>query len=296
MQELYSSQLQMLGFNCFNVPPAARVAETCSSYHLYQALMIQPNSAHRATLSSVSMCVQASQAAAAKLLSPVLGCLTAHYPLDQFAPTPNPNPSDPTPSSASEAALQGVRVESWLGSKAVEGHTAQQRPEWHQPNAAETQFAEELTQTFLIDASNQLQQMSQRSAQSGKYPKETIQGLLLQIEGSLHGLRSALADFTPPEQAQHNSESNLALAGSACQVISGSETRDAVAESLVAAAGFIGANDYETLGILLRVMSGLLSRGAHEFQEAIDSFSSWKSDQDVAFDPPIAALLFDQVR
>lgn len=237
---------------------------------------------------------QASQAAAAKLLSPVLGCLTAHYPQDQFAPHPgSSNPPTPTPSA------QGVQVEEWLGSKAVEGRTAQLKPKWHQPTPAEMHFAEELMQTFMIDASKQLQQIGEECSQGGKYKKEQIQGLLLQIEGTVHGLRSALADFVPPVEAQQSSGQGsgqgLSLIGAAAPLVGGLDARDAVAKSLIAAAGFVGANDYETLGILLRVMSGVLSRGAHEFQEANDSFSSWKSDQDVAFDPPIAALLFDQV-
>ena len=239
--------------------------------------------------------MQASQAAAAKLLSPVLGCLTSRYPLDQFDPTTSPATPGTPPSSASEAASNGVCVESYLGSKAVEGQTARHQPKWHEPNSAEIQFAEELNQAFLVDAANQLHQMSQGSEQGEKYPKERIQGLLLQLDGALHGLRSALAEFSPPSDTQQGSGQSLALIGSACPVISGSETRDAVAKSLIAAAGYIGANDYESLTILLRVMGSLLSRGAAEFQEAIDSFSSWKSDQDVAFDPPIAALLFDEV-
>ncbi|KAL0045726.1 hypothetical protein WJX82_002854 [Trebouxia sp. C0006] len=136
-------------------------------------------------------------------------------------------------------------------------------------------------------------EISQGSAQGGKYPKETIQGLLIQIEGAHHGLRSALPDFTSANLPNPTGQ-KLALVGSAALGTDGPEIRDATAKSLIAAAGFIGANDYETLGILLRVMSGMLNRGAHEFQEAMDSFSSWKSDQDVAFDPPLAALLFDQ--
>lgn len=170
----------------------------------------------------------------------------------------------------------------------------QQRPKWHQPNADERQFAEELMKTFLVDASAQLQDISQGSAPSGKYPKETIQGLLLQIEGAHHGMRSALPDFSPPKGSSPTGL-KLALVGSAAPALGSSETRDNTAKSLIAAANFVGANDYETLKMLLRVMSGMLSRGAHEFQEALDSFSSWKSDQDVAFDPPVAALLFDQV-
>lgn len=232
--------------------------------------------------------LQASQAAAAKLLSPVLGCLTAHYPQDQFAPASSP-PSAPTPPA------QGVQVEEWLGSKAVGGQTAQQRPQWHHPTPPEMQFAEELVQTFMMGACQQLQQIGGSSLQGGKYQKEQIQGLLLQIEGSVHGLRSALADFVPPPETQQGSGQGLSLIGAAAPLVGGSGARDTVAKSLIAAAGFIGANDYETLGILLRVMSGVLSRGAHEFQEANDSFGSWKNDQDVAFDPPIAALLFDQV-
>ncbi|KAL3134782.1 hypothetical protein ABBQ32_007768 [Trebouxia sp. C0010 RCD-2024] len=234
---------------------------------------------------------KASQAAAAKLLSPVLGCLTAHYPQDQFAPASSP-PSAP---SASTPLPQGVQVEEWLGSKAVGGQTAQLRPQWHHPTPSEMQFAEELMQTFMIDACQQLQQIGDSSLQGGKYQKEQIQGLLLQIEGSVHGLRSALADFVPPAKTQLGSGQGLSLIGAAAPLVGGSGARDTVAKSLIAAAGFIGANDYETLGILLRVTSGVLSRGAHEFQEANDSFSSWKSDQDVAFDPPIAALLFNQV-
>ena len=218
----------------------------------------------------------------------MLGCLTAYYPQDQFAPGSTPN-------SGSESAAQGVQVEPWLGSKAVQGQTAQQRPKWHQPSPAELQFAEELTQTFMIGASDQLRQISEGSLQGGKYNKDQVQGLLQQIEGTIHGLRSALADFAPPPDVQQSSGQSLALIGSAARLVGDVNMRDAVAKSLIAAAGFIGANDYETLGILLRVMSGMLSRGAHEFQEATDSFSSWKSDQDVAFDPPIAALLFDQV-
>ena len=234
--------------------------------------------------------LQASQAAAAKLLSPILGCLTAYYPQDQFAP-------GNTHESASVAA-QGVQVEPWLGSKALEGQTAQQRPKWHQPSPAEMQFAEELMQTFMMDACNQLQQISNGSSPGGKYDKDQLRGLLLQIEGTIHGLRSALAEFAPPAEgpAQQGSGQSLALIGSACPLVGDAKSRDAVAKSLVAAAGFIGANDYETLGILLRVMTGLLSRGTHEFSESADSYSSWKSDQDVAFDPPVAALLFDQVR
>jgi len=149
-------------------------------------------------------------------------------------------------------------------------------------------------QTFLVGAASQLQDISQGSAQGSKYPKETIQGLLIQIEGAHHGLRSALPDFTSANLPNPTGQ-KLALVGSAALGIGSPEIRDATAKSLIAAARFIGANDYETLGILLRVMSGMLSRGAHEFQEAMDSFSSWKSDQDVAFDPPLAALLFDQV-
>ena len=149
-------------------------------------------------------------------------------------------------------------------------------------------------QTFLVSAASQLQEISQGSAQGSKYPKETIQGLLIQIEGSHHGLRSALPDFTSANLPNPTGQ-RLALVGSAAPGIGNPKIRDATAKSLIAAAGFIGANDYETLGTLLRVMSGMLSRGAHEFQEAMDSFSSWKSDQDVAFDPPLAALLFDQV-
>ncbi|DBA73425.1 TPA: hypothetical protein ACH3X1_011462 [Trebouxia sp. C0004] len=234
---------------------------------------------------------KAGQGAASKLLSPVLGCLTACYPLDQFAPTP----TDPThgSTSASDIAPHGVSVESWLGSKAQGSHTRQHAPKWHQPNSQETQFAEELMQTFLVSAASQLQEISQGSAQGGKYPKETIQGLLIQIEGAHHGLRSALPDFTSANLPNPTGQ-KLALVGSAAPRIGNSEIRDATAKSLIAAAGFVGANDYETLEILLRVMSGMLSRGAHEFQEAMDSFSSWKSDQDVAFDPPLAALLFDQ--
>ena len=234
--------------------------------------------------------LQAGQGTASKLLSPVLGCLTAHYPLDQFAP-PLPDSSQDSPS---DAASQAVKVESWLGSKAVEGQTRQLKPKWHQPNTEERQFAQELVKTFLVDASAQLQDISQGSAQNGKYPKEAIQGLLLQIEGTHHGLRSALPDFTLPK-GSNPTGLKLSLVGSAAPALGGSETRDMTAKSLIAAAGFVGANDYETLGILLRVMSGMLSRGAHEFQEALDSYSSWKSDQDVAFDPPLAALLFDQV-
>ena len=150
-------------------------------------------------------------------------------------------------------------------------------------------------QTFLVGAAAELQEICQGSAQNGKYPKEKIQSLLLQIEGAHHGLRSALPNFSPPSDGSNPMAQKLALIGSAAPAIAGSETRDNTAKSLLTAAGFVGANDYETLGILLRVMSGMLSRGAHEFQEAIDSFSSWKSDQDVAFDPPLAALLFDQV-
>jgi len=238
--------------------------------------------------------MQAGQGAASKLLSPLLGCLTARYPLDQFAPTPTDPTSGNASGSASDTAPQGVSVESWLGSKARGSHTRQHAPKWHQPNSQETQFAEELMQTFLVGAASQLQEISQGSAQGGKYPKETIQGLLIQIEGAHHGLRSALPDFTS-ENLPNPSGQKLALVGSAAPGIGGPETRDATAKSLIAAAGFIGANDYDTLGILLKVMSGMLSRGAHEFQEAMDSFSSWKSDQDVAFDPPLAALLFDQV-
>ena len=238
--------------------------------------------------------LQAGQAAASKLLSPVLGCLTARYPMDQFAPTPTDPTAGSASGSASDTSPQGVSVESWLGSKAQGSHARQHAPKWHQPNSQETQFAEELMQTFLVGAASQLQEISQASAQGGKYPKETIQGLLIQIEGAHHGLRSALPDFTSANLL-HPTGQKLALVGSAALGIGGPEIRDGTAKSLIAAAGFIGANDYETLGILLRVMSGMLSRGAHEFQEAMDSFSSWKSDQDVAFDPPLAALLFGQV-
>lgn len=237
--------------------------------------------------------LQASQAAAAKLLSPILGCLTAYYPQDQFAP-------GKTPDSAS-GGTQGVHVESWLGSKAVEGQTAQQRPQWHQPSPVEIQFAGELMQTFMIGACDQLQLISNGSSQGGKYDKDQLRGLLLQIEGTTHGLRSALADFAPPadgptqQGSEQGSGQSLALIGSACQLVGDVNSRDAVAKSLIAAADLIGANDYETLGILLRVMTGMLSRGTHEFSESTDSYSSWKSDQDVAFDPPVAALLFDQV-
>lgn len=232
--------------------------------------------------------LQATQAAAAKLLSPVLGCLTAYYPQDQFAP-------GNTPDSASGMS-QGVEVVPWLGSKAVEGQTAQLRPQWHKPSPAEMQFAEELMQTFMMDACNQLQQISNGSPQGGKkYDRDQLRGLLLQIEGTTHGLRSALADFAPPAEGQGSGQS-LALIGSSSPRVGDGKTRDAVAKSLIAAAGFIGANDYETLGILLRVMTGVLSRGTHEFSESTDSYSSWKSDQDVAFDPPVAALLFHQVQ
>lgn len=245
----------------------------------------------------LSICglLQASQGAASKLLSPVLGCLTAHYPLDQFAPTPTDPPTGSTPGSAPDTTPQGVTVEAWLGSKAQGNQTRQLAIKWHQPNPEERGFAEELVKTFLVDAAAELQEISHGSVQNGKYPKETIQGLLLQIEGAHHGLRSALPNFSPPQNGPNPTEQKLALIGSAAPAMAGSETRDNTAKSLLAAAGFVGANDYETLGILLRVMSGMLSRGAHEFQEAIDSFSSWKSDQDVAFDPPLAALLFDQV-
>ena len=235
------------------------------------------------------MHLQASQAAAAKLLSPILGCLTAYYPQDQFAPGKFPD--------SASGAIKAVQVESWLGSKAVEGQTAQQRPQWHEASPAEMQFAEELMQTFMMDACNQLQQISDGSSNGGKYDKDQLRGLLLQIEGSIHGLRSGLADFAPPEgsPAQQGSAQSLALIGSACPQVGDVNSRDAMAKSLVAAAGFIGANDYETLGVLLRVMTGLLNRGTHEFSESTGSYSSWKSDQDVAFDPPVAALLFDQV-
>ena len=237
--------------------------------------------------------LQASQAAAAKLLSPILGCLTAFYPQDQFAPGKI--------SDSASGAPHGVQVESWLGSKAVEGQTALQRPQWHQPSPAEMQFAEELMQTFMMDACHQLQQISNGSSQGGKYDKDQLRGLLLQIEGTTHGLRSGLADFAPPaggpaqQGSGQGSGQSLALTGTASAQVGDVTSRDAVAKSLVAAAGFIGANDYETLGVLLRVMTGLLSRGTHEFSESTDSYSSWKSDQEVAFDPPVAALLFDQV-
>ena len=232
--------------------------------------------------------LQATQAAAAKLLSPVLGCLTAYYPQDQFAP-------GTTPDSASGMG-QGVGVVPWLGSKAVEGQTAQLRPQWHKPTPAEMQFAEELMQTFMMDACHQLEQISSGSPQGGKkYDRDQLRGLLLQIEGTTHGLRSALADFAPPAEGQGSGQS-LALIGSSSPRVGDGNSRDVVAKSLLAAAGFVGANDYETLGILLRVMTGVLSRGTHEFSESTDSYSSWKSDQDVAFDPPVAALLFHQVQ
>ena len=273
----------------------------------------------------------------------MLGCLTAHYPLDQFAPAPQDPSSNLNASSASDSASRGVHVEPWFGSKA--GQNSNQGPKWHVPNPAERQFAEELVQAFLVEPSAKLLEISQE--QNGKYPKETLQALLLQIEGTHHGLRAALPDFASGADATSPAGSKLALVGCAAPTLGSSETRDSVARSLLAAAGYVGANDYETLGILLRclplflcclpsytswttfilcqdcccshksactychyskalqhlmtnwcgdrVMSAILCWGSHEFQEAIDSFSSWKSDQDVAFDPPLAALLFDQV-
>ncbi|KAL0043408.1 hypothetical protein WJX79_003790 [Trebouxia sp. C0005] len=214
-----------------------------TALHLGRAILPLKSQITRVLKALFAAPSKAGQGAASKLLSPVLGCLTARYPLDQFAPTPTDPTSGSASGSASDTAPQG--------------------------------------------------EISKGSAQGGKYPKETIQGLLIQIEGAHHGLRSALPDFTSTNLPNPTGQ-KLALVGSAAPGIGGFEIRDATAKSLIAAAGFIGANDYETLGILLRVMSGMLSRGSHEFQEAMDSFSSWKSDQDVAFDPPLAALLFDQ--
>ena len=72
-------------------------------------------------------------------------------------------------------------------------------------------------------------------------------------------------------------------------------TRETAAKALIAAAAIVGPNDYETLKILLRGMGAVLSRGAQEFRDASNSFGAWKSDQDIAHDPPVAALLFEQV-
>ena len=149
--------------------------------------------------------MQAVQAAASKLLSPLLGSLISYYPLNQFDPLPKEAPqngSDPP---------HGVGVEAWLSAKPQDSQIRQHKPTWHQPTAEETQFAEDLTRTFLTEAAQQLLGLSQGqgSGQSGggpapgasKYPKELMQGLLLQIEGSFVGLQSVLPDFPAPKQS-----------------------------------------------------------------------------------------------
>lgn len=251
--------------------------------------------------------LQAIQAAASKLLAPIFGALTSYYPLNQFEPLPVWH--SPAGGSGS-APPAGVGVEPWISSKPRESQTRQYKPTWHQPTAEETAFAEGLVNSFLTGAAQQLLELSQGKGSeqsgdapgSGKYPKELLQGLLLQMEGSFMGLQSILPDFASPQQAPDaaaapgGTTSNLALIGSGGAPITGPETRELAAKALVAAAAFVGPNDTETLKILLRAMSAVLSRGAQEYQDAINSFSAWKSDQDIAHDPAVAALLFGQVR
>ena len=247
------------------------------------------------------MCVyvQAIQAAASKLLAPVFGALTSYYPLNQFEPLPVWH----SPAGASgSASFGGVGVEPWISSKPQESQIRQYKPRWHQPTTEETAFAEGLVNSFLTGAAQQLLELSQGKGSgqsgeapgSGKYPKELLQGLLLQMEGSFMGLQSTLPDFASPGPPQGASP-QLALIGCGGATITGPETRELAAKALVAAAGFVGPNDTETLKILLRAMSAVLSRGAQEYQDAINSFSAWKSDQDIAHDPAVASLLFEQV-
>lgn len=153
-------------------------------------------------------CVQAVQAAASKLLAPLLGSLTSYYPLNQFDPQPLHN----IPTGGEATTPQGVGVEAWLSSKPRESQIRQHKPTWHQPTAEETGFAEELIKIFLTGAAQQLLGLSQgqgsgdvgNSPSSGqdKYPKELLQGLLLQMEGSFMGLQSILPDFPSPSQSQ----------------------------------------------------------------------------------------------
>ena len=155
------------------------------------------------------VCLQGVQAAASKLLAPLLGSLTSYYPLNQFDPVTAHSPPAGTAGVAAEGTPQGVGVEPWLSSKPPQSQIRQHKPTWHQPFAEETAFAEELIKTFLTGPAKQLLELSQGqgSGQSGessapgasKYPKELLQGLLLQMEGSFMGLQSNLPDFPSPD-------------------------------------------------------------------------------------------------
>lgn len=87
----------------------------------------------------------------------------------------------------------------------------------------------------------------------------------------------------------------LALIGVGGQAVATPQTRELAAKALVAAAGFVGPNDSATLKLLLRAMGAVVSWGAQEYRDAQNSFNAWRTDQDIAHDPAVSALLFTQV-
>ena len=84
-----------------------------------------------------------------------------------------------------------------------------------------------------------------------------MQSLLLQIEGALVGARACLADFEPNSdteaQARADEAVPLTLIGATGVPVGSAAMRELAAKALMAAPDVIGANDSETLGILMHV-------------------------------------------
>jgi hypothetical protein len=231
---------------------------------------------------------QAVQEGVARALSSILVGLCAYYPRGQYAPCPARVPA-PAPAGAGAGAdADGVALECYVDKF---GNGAAGGMEWHVPSEGEVALANDLLAAFLEAPAREL---LARCAPGAAPPgREALRSLLLQMEGSLGGVRTCLPDL--PGCAKEATPGFAGIAGRLGAAVGSAALRELAARALLAAAAAAAPSDAETLTLCLRVIDAATAAGSAEHADSQASASAWGHDERWLHEPAVAGLLLQNL-
>ncbi|XP_024522024.1 proteasome activator subunit 4 [Selaginella moellendorffii] len=201
-----------------------------------------------------------------RFLSSVVESLLLYYPLQQYR------------SCSGYPGHDGI--ESWISTK--EPSLSLVSPMWHLPSEEEVAFAEEVIQLHLRNALLDLRSLCEMNSVPNK---EKLRILLLQINGSLKGARSALPDFT-----NESSKGSLRIAGKTGASVGNSKLREEAADTLIKACEYLlkaKADDTALLILLVQSLDLVGNYGSPEYNEWSHGKHTWKLDSKNLVEPRV---------